>query len=119
MSISLIYLGQSQIYLELSRTYVYDIHDDNSQATIDCHPSMCSILSDESITDYDDGYSTHSSDDVEHQQLSTSVSKSLPLCHSFQSSIWPIRRLIQQSTFFNPFKKTIQQMMNHNPVFFR
>jgi len=87
--------------------------------------SSSSSCFDEQTLDNDDGYSTHSHDDIEQQQLSLVIPSpkfllpSYPSSHRYYSEqyVSSIRRLIEQLTWLNPFKKTIQQMMmNHRFV---
>jgi hypothetical protein len=124
-----IFDNEPKICYEISTTYVYDIIDDNENTDqIDLNQTMIissssSLCFDEQTTDNDDGYSTHSLDDTEQQQLSLAIPSSKLIVPSFLSqhhyyyseqSISPIRRLIGQLTWLSPFKKTIQEtMMNH------
>jgi len=123
--------NEPKIFYEISTTYVYDIIDENENlAQIDFSQTMIPLSSssscfDEQTLDNDDGYSTHSLDDIEQQQQQQQLSLVIPsskLIISLFSSpyyyseqyVSPIRRLIEQLTLLNPFKKTIQDMMmNH------
>ncbi len=121
---------EPKICIELSNIYVYDLYDENEndlcQTMITSSPlsssSSSSSCFDEQTTDNDDGYSTHSLDDIEQQQQSISIPLSkfilpfVPYQHHYYSEEYvpSIRRLIEQIMWLNPFKKTIKQMMiNH------
>jgi hypothetical protein len=112
------------ICYEISTTYIYDINDEHEN--LDLSPIMITSSSsscfDEQTLDNDDGYSTHSQDDIDQQQLSLVIPSPKFLLPSFSSShrycseqyVLSIRRLIEQLMWLCPFKKTIQQMMmNH------
>lgn len=119
------------IYIEVSNVYFYDYYPENETdvCRTSIASSLCSSLSycDEPCTDNDDGYSTHSMDDIEQTHSSLSLSscktivplsdKSLFSLNRFDDifeEIWPLRRLIEQIIFTNPFKQTIRRMMiNH------
>lgn len=123
--------GEPMICYEVSTTYSYDLTSDDDDEDIhgnDCNQtiliSSSSSCSDVQTLDNDDGYSTHSHDDTEplQQQLSLMIPpvKSLRPSFSFfsyhstsEQSVLSVRRLIEHITWFNPFKKTIQQMMIH------
>jgi len=125
--------NEPEICYEILTTYVYDIIDENenpdqmdfSQTMIAASSSSSSSCFDEQTIDNDDGYSTHSLDDIEQQQqLSLVLPPSKLIIPSFSSSyryhyyseqyVSPIRRLIEQLTWLSPFKKTMQQtMMTH------
>lgn len=123
--------NESKIYYEISTTYYYDINDENentdhidlSQTMITSSSSLCF---DDQTIDNDDGYSTNSLDDIEQQhnycsQLSLIPSSKLILpcisspCHYYSEQyVSPVRQLIEQLTWLNPFKRPIQNMMmNH------
>ena len=125
------------ICYEITTTYVYDLIDENehaaqtnwSETRMACSSSLSSSSScfDDQTTDNDDGYSTHSLDDVEQQRLVTSSpqplvpffsspSRQACLCYSEQY-VSPLRRLIEQLTWRNPFKKTMHDMMMMNHLF--
>jgi hypothetical protein len=124
---------EPKICIELTNIYVYDIYDENDlcQSMITSSPLLFSSSSssssssyfDEQTIDNDDGYSTHSLDDIEQQQqqsLSIPSSKFIipfvPYQHHYYSEeyVSSIRRLIEQVMWLSPFKKTIKQMMiNH------
>jgi hypothetical protein len=116
------------ICYEVSTTYSYDIDDDEHE-NLDLSPTMITSSSsscfDEQTLDNDDGYSTHSQDDVDQQQLSLVIPSPKCLRPSFSSHryhhseqyVLSIRRLIEQLTWLSPFKKTIQQMMMMNHLF--
>jgi hypothetical protein len=126
------------ICYEVTTTYVYDLVDENehveptdwNETQMACSSSLSSSSScfDDQTTDNDDGYSTHSLDDVEQQQrLMTPSSQSIVpfvsspshhacLCSSEQY-ISPLRRLIEQLTWRSPFKKAMHDMMMMNHLF--
>ncbi|CAF3348251.1 unnamed protein product [Rotaria sp. Silwood1] len=132
--------NEINICYEISTTYVYDIIDENentdqidfSQTMISSSPSS-SFYCDEQTIDNDDGYSTHSLDDIEQsqpqpqQQQSLAIPSSKLIVPSFSSSLYhhhhyyyseqyvsPVRQLIEQLTWLSPFKQTVQKMMmNH------
>jgi len=118
---------EPKICIEISNIYVYDLFDDNEndlcQTMITSPLLFSSSLSssssscfDEQTTDNDDGYSTHSLDDIE-QQLSIPPSKLIIPFVSYQQHSYPeeyvssIHRLVEQVMWLNPFKKTVKQMM--------
>jgi hypothetical protein len=79
---------------------------------------------DEQTIDNDDGYSTHSLDDIEQQQqqlISITSSKLImpfvpyqPYSYSSEEYLSSIHRLMAQVMWLSPFKKTLKQMMiNH------
>ena len=124
--------NQPKICIELSNIYVYDLYDENENIpcqTMITSPSLLfsssssSSCFDDHTIDNDDGYSTHSLDDIEQQQqysLSIPPSKFIipfvPYQHHYYSEeyVSSIRRLIDQMMWLNPFKKTVKQMMiNH------
>lgn len=107
---------ETKFCLELSTIYTYDEIDEE---IVDVPPSILSSCCDDFGTDHDDdGYSTHSSDDIEH-----SASLVIPTSKSFLSfdstEFYPtfVTRLIEQMISFNPLRKTIEKMMFH-PFFF-
>ena len=121
---------EPMICYEISTTYSYDLTpEDEDLPEIDFNQTMIisssSSCSDVQTLDNDDGYSTHSHDDTEstqqqQQQLSLMIPpvKSLRPSFSFSSHhstceqyVLSVRRLIEHMTWFNPLKKTIQQMM--------
>jgi hypothetical protein len=121
--------NEPKILYEISTTYVYDVTVENenidqidfSQTRISSSSSSCF---DEPTMDNDDGYSTHSLDDIEQQQqpsLTIPASKLIVPSFSFEHSSYyseqyvsPIRRLIEQLIWLSPFKKTMREMMmNH------
>ncbi len=127
---------EPKICIELSNIYVYDLYDDENanannlcQTMITSSPLLFSSSSsassscfDEHTIDNDDGYSTHSLDDIEQQQQSISIPSSkflvpfVPYQHHYYSEeyVSSIHRLIEQVMWLNPFKKTVKQMMiNH------
>jgi hypothetical protein len=122
---------EPKICIELSNIYVYDLYDDENennlcQTMITSSPLSSSVSSscfDEHTIDNDDGYSTHSLDDIEQQQqqsISIPSSKFLvpfvPYQHHYYSEeyVSSIHRLIEQVIWLSPFKKTVKQMMiNH------
>jgi len=122
---------EPKICIELSNIYVYDLYDDENEnnlcQTMIISSSLSSSASsscfDEHTIDNDDGYSTHSLDDIEQQQqqsISIPSSKFLvpfvPYQHHYYSEeyVSSIHRLIEQVMWLNPFKKTVKQMMiNH------
>ncbi len=125
--------NEPKICIELSNIYVYDLYDEaeNENENIPCQtmitsPSLLfssssSSCFDDHTTDNDDGYSTHSTDDIEQQQpLSIPPSKFIiPFVryqHHFYSEeyVSSIRRLIDQMMWLNPFKKTVKQMMRNH-----
>jgi hypothetical protein len=126
--------NQPKICYEISTTYVYDIIDENenfeqidfSQTMIPSSSSSSSCF-DEQTIDNDDGYSTHSLDDIEQQQQQLSLvipsskfiipSFSFPHHYYSEQYVSPIRRLIEHLTLLNPYKKTIQKMMMMNHIF--
>ena len=111
---------QSKICLELSTHYVYDLIDDAHEDSIDWKPSLLRALSssyDEQTTDHDDGYSTHSSDDSEHQSLIKPASKLLIPFDTSVHHTFSVRRLIEQSIWLNPFQSTVRRMMMHRWLF--
>lgn len=116
---------EPQICYEISTTYVYDIIDTNENIEeIDFSQTRFTLLSSSSsyTTDNDDGYSTHSFDDIEHQhqQLSLVIPPSKLTSSSYYYSeqyVSPIRRIIEQMTWLNPFKRTVQEMMMMNHMF--
>ena len=90
--------------------------------------SSSSSCFDEQTMDNDDGYSTHSLDDIEQQQQLPLVipsskliipSFSFPHRYSYYSEqyVSPVRRLIEQLSWLSPFKKTVQEMMMMNHMF--
>jgi hypothetical protein len=118
------------ICYEISTTYTYDITDENENSDqIDLSQTMIVLSSsssscfDEQTIDNDDGYSTHSLDDIEQQQpLAIPTSKLIVpsfssrhddyyYSHYSEQYVSPVRRLIHQLTWLNPFKKTVQEMM--------
>lgn len=129
---------EPKICIELSNIYVYDLYDENENdlcQTMITSPSSLllfssslssssSSCSDEQTIDNDDGYSTHSLDDIDqhhpHQSISIPSSKFIiPFVpyqpHHFNYSseeyISSIHRLIGQVMWLSPFKKTVKQMM--------
>ncbi len=127
---------EPKICIEISNIYVYDLFDDNEndlcQTMITSPLLLSSSLSssssscfDEQTTDNDDGYSTHSLDDIEQQQQPQSISipssKLIIPFVSYQHDYYhpeeyvsSIHRLVEQVMWLNPFKKTVKQMMiNH------
>ncbi|CAF0870166.1 unnamed protein product [Adineta ricciae] len=125
--------NEAKICYELSTTYVYDIIDENeandqtdlSQTKITFSSSSSSSFScfDDQTTDNDDGYSTHSLDDIEQQSVMIPSPKSIvpALYHHYyyysEQYVSPICRLIGQLTWQNRFKKTIRDMMRMNHLF--
>ncbi|CAF1005490.1 unnamed protein product [Adineta ricciae] len=123
---------EPKICIEVSNIYVYDIFDENENNL--CETMVASSLSsstsscfDEQTSDNDDGYSTHSLDDTEHQQQQHqpcpmplhSSKLIIPFVSSqhdyyLEECVSPIRRLIEQTMWLSPFKMVIKQMMiNH------
>ncbi|UJR15626.1 hypothetical protein I4U23_002562 [Adineta vaga] len=130
--------NESTICYELSTTYVYDIIDENeindqtdmSQTKMTFSSSSSSSFScfDDQTMDNDDGYSTHSLDDIEQQSIVIPSSKSIvpffsslhhynSYSHYSEQYVSPIRRLIEQLTWQNPFKKTIHDMLIMSHLF--
>ncbi|CAF2072099.1 unnamed protein product [Rotaria magnacalcarata] len=123
--------NEPNICYEISTLYYYDIIDENENVEhIDLSQTMITSSSsscfDEQTTDNDDGYSTHSLDDIEqhhHYHQSLAIPSSKLVVPSFTSPydyyyseqyVSPVRQLIEQLTWLNPFKKTMQKMMmNH------
>ncbi|CAF1386161.1 unnamed protein product [Rotaria sp. Silwood1] len=127
---------EPKICIELSNIYVYDLYDENEndlcQTMITSPPllfssslSSSSSCFDEPTIDNDDGYSTHSLDDIEqsHQQqqsISMLPSKEIIPFKSYQFSYYiepyvsSIRRQVEQLIWLSPFKKTVKQMMNNH-----
>jgi len=122
------------ICVEITNIFVYDIIDDNetelnetivaSSSSSSCTASL--LCFDDHTTDNDDGYSTHSSNDMEHsqrQQLSLSLSPCKTLMpisfddHSHADELLSIRRLIERLIWLSPFKKTVRQMMFDSYLF--
>ncbi len=126
-------VNEPMIFIELSNIYVYDLYDENENIpcqTMITSPSLLfssssssSSCFDDHTIDNDDGYSTHSMDDIEQQQqqsLSIPPSKFIipfvPYQHHYYSEeyVSSIHRLINQMLWLSPFKKTVKQMMiNH------
>ena len=129
--------NQVKICYEISTIYVYDIIDeyksidqiDYNQAMVPFYSSSSSPSSfDEQTVDKDDGYSTHSLDDIEQQQTQQllvipSLKLMVPVflgqhyydnyyCEQYAS---PIHQLIERLIWISPFKKTMQKMMNQIP----
>lgn len=121
---------EPKICIELSNIYVYDLYDeyenDLCQTMIRSSPLLCSSSSsssscfDDHTIDNDDGYSTHSLDDIE-QQHSPSISSTKSIIpfmpyqhHSSEIYISSIHRLMNEIIWLNPFKKTLKQMMMNN-----
>ena len=100
---------EPKICIELSNIYVYDLIDENENNLFQTMITSSSSSScfDELSIDNDDGYSTHSHDDIE-QQPSKSI---VPYQHHYYVS--SIHRLIEELIWLNPFKKTVKQMMNN------
>lgn len=80
----------------------------------------------EQTIDNDDGYSTHSLDDIEQQQslvmpssktLVPFISTSSYYPHYSEQYISPVRQLIEQLTWLSPFKKTMHEMMVMSHMF--
>ena len=111
----------AKICLELSTNYVYDLTDDDEpDNSIDWTPCPLMSLSscyDDQTTDHDDGYSTYSSDDSEHQSLIKPSSKFLVPFDTSVQYTFSIRRLIEQCMWLNPFQKTVRGMMMHPWLF--
>ncbi|CAF2754961.1 unnamed protein product [Rotaria sp. Silwood2] len=127
---------EPKICIELSNIYVYDLFDENEndhdlcQTMITSSPlllssslSSSSSCFDEPTIDNDDGYSTHSLDDIEqHQQQSISMLpskeiipfKSYQFPYYIEEYVSSICRLIEQLIWLSPFKKIVKQMMNNH-----
>ncbi|CAF4786346.1 unnamed protein product, partial [Rotaria socialis] len=126
--------NEPNICYEISTLYYYDIIDENENVEhIDLSQTMITSSSSscfgELTTDNDDGYSTHSLDDIEqqhhhhHHHQSLAIPSSKLVVPSFSSPydyyyseqyVSPVRQLIEQLVWLNPFKKTMQSMMmNH------
>ncbi|CAF0823742.1 unnamed protein product [Rotaria sordida] len=125
---------EPKICIELSNIYVYDLYDENEndlcQTMITSSPllfssslSSSSSCFDETTIDNDDGYSTHSLDDIEqqHQQSISKLSskeiipfKSYQFSYYIEEYVSSIHRLIEQLIWLSPFKKTVKQMMNNH-----
>ena len=89
-----------------------------------CSSSSSPSLFDEQTMDRDDGYSTHSLDDIEQQRTQQSlVIPSLKLMVPFflggyyyddyysEQYASPVHQLIERLIWLSPFKKTMQRMM--------
>lgn len=136
LSLSLDDDNEPKVCYEVTTTYVYDLIDENERGEqTDCvetridWSSSASSCFDDQTTDNDDGYSTHSLDDVEQQHhrptpcsplsivpFSPCASRHASLCYSEQY-VAPVRRLIEQLTWRNPFRKTMHDMMMMNHLF--
>ncbi|CAF1112913.1 unnamed protein product [Adineta steineri] len=134
---------EPKICYELSTIYSYDIIDENEiteqidfsqteiTSSLSSSLSSSSCFDEQTIDNDDDGYSTHSLDDVEqpqHQQQWLAIPPSKLIIPSFSSQhhyydyyseqyVSPIRRLIEQLTWLNPFKKTMHETMIMNHIF--
>jgi hypothetical protein len=126
---------EPKICIELSNIYVYDLYEENennlpqtmitSSSLLFSSSSSTSSSScfDEQTIDNDDGYSTHSLDDIEQQQQLISITSSKlimpfvpyrPYSYSSEEYLSSIHRLMAQVMWLSPFKKTLKQMMiNH------
>ncbi|CAF1213643.1 unnamed protein product [Rotaria sordida] len=112
--------NELKICYEISTTYVYDIIDENENTdhTDFSQTMISSSCCDDQTMDNDDGYSTHSFDDTEQSLAIPSSKLIIPsfssLHHYSEQYVSPVRQLIEQLTWLNPFKKTMQKMMmNH------
>lgn len=125
---------EPKICIELSTIYVYDLDDENeidmtssstsSELCLCSSSSSSSSLScfdDQTIDNDDDGYSTHSLDDIDHQStISIPTSKLIqPFVSSYRThahfsedNLLSIARLIDRMMWLNPFRKLVKQMLN-------
>lgn len=114
---------QPKICIELSNIYVYDLDDENeidltSPEVFLFSSSSSSSCFDDQTTDNDDGYSTHSLDDIDqHDARTIPSSKLIQPFVSYQSHfsedyLSSIARLIDRMMWFNPFRKIVKQMIN-------
>ena len=111
--------AEPKMRVELSTIYVYDILDENPSPIVSLSTSS-SFCYDEPTNDNDDGYSTHSLDDIEqHSCVSIRSSQSLVpfVSCATEQYISPVRRLMEALLWSSPFKKTAQQMMAMNHAF--
>ena len=104
---------QPKICIELSNIYVYDLDDENEiDLTSPELSSSSSSCFDDQTFDNDDGYSTHSLDDIDTRSIPSSK-LIVPYQSHFSEDYLPsITRLIERMMWFNPFRKIVKQMIN-------